>query len=90
MDVRPALIAGAQATELVQPGQRPLHHPPMDSQATAMGGQILQQKDQDWPNPQGAQPPPMGFRVIGSVSLNLVWFTAGSALLQPKDHPPKE
>ena len=74
MDVGPPLIAHAQPKELVQPGQRPLHHPPMDPQPTAVGGQTLRQ---DWLNPQGVQPPPMGFRAICSVSLNLVWFMAG-------------
>ncbi len=83
MDVGPALIANAQPTELVQPGQRPLHHPPMDPQATTVGCQTLRQ---DWLNPQGAQDSSMGFRAIGSVSLNLVWFTAGLALLAA--HPP--
>ena len=78
MDVRPALIADAQPTELVQPGQRPLHHPPMDPQSTAVGGRTLRQ---DWLNSQGAQLSTMGFRAIRSVSLNLVWFTAGSAPL---------
>ena len=74
MNVGPALIADAQPTELVQPGQGPLHHPPVDAQPTAVGGQTLRQ---DWLDPQGAQPAPMGFRAIGSVSLNLVWFTVG-------------
>lgn len=87
MDVRSALIANAQPTELVQPGQRPLHHPLMDPQPTAVGSQTLRQ---DWLNPHGAQLPPMGFRSIGSVSLDLVWFMAGPAILQPKDHPPEE
>jgi hypothetical protein len=76
MDVRPPLIKDAQPTDLVQPSQCPLHHPPMDPQPTPVGGQKLRQ---DWLNPKGAQPPPMRFRAIGSVSSNLVWFTAGPA-----------
>jgi len=80
MDVRPALIADAQPTELVQPGQGPLHHPPMDAEATAVGGQTLRQ---DWLNPQRAQDSPMGFRAIGSVSLNLDWSPAWASSLAP-------
>ncbi len=45
MDLGPALIADAQPAELVQPGQRPLHYPPIDAQPTAVGGQTL---CQDW------------------------------------------
>jgi hypothetical protein len=78
MDVRPPLVADAEAPELVQPGQCSLHHPPMDAQATAMSSEALRQ---DWFNPQGAQHLPMGFRAIGSVSLNSVWPTAWPASL---------
>jgi len=73
MDVRPPLVADAQPPELVQPGQRPLHHPPVDAEATAMSSEALRQ---DWFNPQGAQHLPMGFRAIRSVSLNSVWPAA--------------
>jgi hypothetical protein len=32
MNVRSSLIANPQPAELVQPGQRPLHHPSVDPQ----------------------------------------------------------
>jgi hypothetical protein len=60
------------------PGERSLHHPPMEAEATAMFSEALRQ---DWLNPQGAQHLPMGFRAIGSVSLNSVWPMAWPASL---------
>ncbi len=80
MDVGPPFKADAQPPELVQPGQRPLHHPAMDAKATAMFSQTLREH---WLNPQGAQHLPMGLRVIGSVCLNSLWSTAWPAALAP-------
>lgn len=36
MNVGAAAVADTEATELVQPGEGALHHPAIDSQATAM------------------------------------------------------
>jgi len=36
MDVRPSLIANTQSSELVQPGEGALDHPPIDAQAAAV------------------------------------------------------
>lgn len=72
MYVVPSLIANTQPTQLVQPGNRTLHWPPVDAQPAAMAGQTL---CQDGLNSQGAQSSPMRFRVIGSVTLDSVWPT---------------
>ena len=69
MNVGPPLIANAQPPELVQPCQGSLYHPPMDAEATPVLGKAL---GQDWLDPQRSQRPPVRFRVISSVSLNLV------------------
>ena len=78
MDFRPPLVADTQPTELVKPGYRTLHYPPVDAQPAAMAGQTL---GQDGLNSQGAQHSPMRPRVIGSVTLNSVWSTARPASL---------
>ncbi len=73
MDFCPPLIADTQPTELVKPGYHTLHYPPVDAQPAAMAGQTL---CQDGLNSQRTQFPPMGFRVIGSVTLDSVWSMA--------------
>ena len=81
MNVGSSLIANPQSAELVQPSQSSLHHPPVDAQAAPVLGQPL---GQDWPDPQPTQSPAVGFRVIGSVSLNLIRPPAGTSPLPPK------
>ena len=80
MYVVPSLIANTQPTQLVQPGYRTLHWPPVDAQPATMAGETL---CQDGLNSQRTQFPPMGFRVIGSVTLDSVWSMA-----RPTDFTP--
>ncbi len=69
MDVRPSLIANAQPAELVQPCKRPLNYPPMDAQPTAM---LCEALGKDRYDSKRAQCLTMRFRVISTVSLNLL------------------
>ena len=78
MDFRPPPVADTQPTELVKPGYRTLHYPPVDAQPAAMAGRTL---CQDGLDSQGLQHSPMRPRVIGSVTLNSVWSTARPASL---------
>ncbi len=80
MNVGSPLVANSQPSELVQPCQGSLHHPPMDAEATPVLGEAL---GQDRLDPQRPQRPPVRFRVIGSVSLNLVWSPAWTSSLTP-------
>jgi hypothetical protein len=80
MDVGPTLIANPQPAELVYPGQSPLHHPPVDTQAAPVLGEPL---GQNRFNPQGTQGTAVGFRVISPVSLDLVRSTTGPSPLPP-------
>ncbi len=80
MNVGSPLVANAQPSELVQPGHGSLHYPPMDSEATPVLGKSL---GQDRLYPQRPQRAPMRFRVISSVSLNLVWSPAWTSSLAP-------
>ncbi len=74
MNVGSPLIANAQPAELVQPCQGSFYHPAIDAQATPVPGKALCQNRLD---PQRSQRPPVRFRVISSVSLNLVWSPRG-------------
>lgn len=47
MDVGPLFVAHAQAAELVQPGERPLHDPAPAAQSTAMFSVALRKKRDD-------------------------------------------
>ena len=80
MNVGAPLVANAQPSELVQPCQGSLHHPPMDAQATPVLGKALSQNRLDT---QRSQRAPVRFRVISSVSLNLVWSPAWTSSLTP-------
>ena len=80
MDFRPPVIADTQPTDLVEPGYRTLHYPPVDAQSAAMACKTL---SQDGLNSQGVQHPTMSPRVIGSVTLNPVWSAARPAPLPP-------
>ena len=75
MNIGTPLITNPQPAELVQPGQGSLHHPPIDAQATAM---LSEPPSQEGSDSQQVQPSPMSFRVIGSVSLDLVWSAAAA------------
>ena len=75
MNVGPPLITNPQPSELVQPGQSSLHHPPVDTQPTPVLSEALGQHRTD---PQRPQRPAMWSGVIGPVSLNLVWPLAGT------------
>ena len=80
MSVGSPFIANPQPSELVQPCQGSLHYPPMDAQATPVLGKAF---GQDRLDPQRSQRLPVGFRVISSVSLNLVWSPAWTSYLAP-------
>ena len=69
MNVGPPLVADAQPAELMQPSQGSLNHPTIDSEAAAVLGEAL---GQDRLDPQRVQCLSVRFRVISSVSLNLV------------------
>ncbi len=80
MNVGSPLVANSQPSELVQPCQGSLHHPPIETQATPVLGKAL---GQDRLDPQRSQRPPVRFRVISSVSQNLVWSPAWTSSLTP-------
>ena len=44
MNVRPLFVAHAQAPELIQPSERPLHNPAPSAQSTAMFGVAFRKK----------------------------------------------
>ncbi len=73
MNVGSPFIASPQPSELVQPCEGSLHYPPMDAAATPLLSKAF---GQDRLDPQQSQRTPVGFRVISSVSLNLVWWLA--------------
>jgi hypothetical protein len=78
MDVGPAFIAHSQTAKLMQPGQGSLHHPPVDTQPTAMRGEPLGQHRS---NPQRPQCPAVRSGIIGPVSLDLVGPATGTSSL---------
>jgi len=78
MDVWTALIANPQAAELMQPGQRPLHHPTVDAQSAAMGRAPLRQLGFDALRPQRL---PMALGIIGPVAQDALGPAAGAAPL---------
>jgi hypothetical protein len=47
MNVRPLLIANAQPAELIQPSERPFHHPSPSTESTAVFGVALRKKRDD-------------------------------------------
>jgi hypothetical protein len=47
MNVRPLLIANAQPTELIQPSERPFHHPSPSTQPAAVVGVAPRKKRDD-------------------------------------------
>ena len=69
MNVGPPLVADAQPAELMQPSQGSLNHPTIDPEAAAVLGEAL---GQDRLDSQRAQCFSVRFRMISSVSLNLV------------------
>lgn len=66
MNIGPALIADAQAAELMQPREGPFDHPAKDTQAAPVGRAPMGQEGDDAEAPQGM---PMGRRVVGAVAL---------------------
>ncbi len=80
MNVSPTLIACPQPAELVHPGQGPLHHPAIDSQAASMLGKP---SGQYRPDPQPAQDTSVRVRVVSPISLGLIRSTPGMPLLPP-------
>lgn len=75
MQLRATFIANAQATELMQPGERAFHDPAMDPQATAMRGET---PGQHRPDMQMPQPDPMGMGVVGTVALQTLGTATGA------------
>jgi hypothetical protein len=80
MNVGSSFITNPQPAKLVEPGQGSLHYPPIDAQPTPM---LRGASGQDGPDPQQAQRLPMNCRVIGPVSLDLVWPTPRTTRLAP-------
>ncbi len=66
MQVISAFITDTQATKLMQPRERALHDPAIDSQAATVRRET---SGQHRLNAQAPQPSPMRFRVIGAVTL---------------------
>ena len=78
MNVCPPLIANAHPSELVQPGQGLLNHPPINSQPAPMLSEAF---GKDGPNPKQVQRLPMWLRVISTVSLNSIRLVVRPASL---------
>src|SRR4051794_7861187 len=78
MDVVPPLVSDPEATVLMQPAQRPLHHPAEDTQAAAVLRPPLGQHRFD---PELAKPLPVRLGIVTPVALHPIGTTAGTARL---------
>ena len=76
VDVGAAFPSDAQTTELVQPTQRTLHHPAVDSQPAAVGSATLRQHRFDATKPQLLAMP---FGVVPPIALYPIRSEPGSA-----------
>ena len=75
MDVIASFVPHAEAPELMQPRQRPLHDPAEDAQPAAMRGAPPRQDGRDAQSPQ---PIPMGLGVIAPIALHPVRSLTGA------------
>ena len=80
MDVRPALVAHGEATELTKPGQRALHNPTVPPQARAALDALAGDAALDPPSPQGD---PTARDVIRLIGVQLVRTRAGPSAGPP-------
>jgi hypothetical protein len=69
VDVGPPVVADAQASELVEPGKRPLHDPPPPAQPTPVPGATHGEPRYDMPRPQ---PTPNRRRVVATIPKHAV------------------
>jgi hypothetical protein len=80
MDIRAALIASAQAFELMEPGQGSFHDPAAAAQAAAVGSAPSAQHGFD---PPLAQPVPMAIGVIAFIPLQTLRSPTRAAAFAP-------
>src|SRR4051794_32706759 len=78
MDVVPPLVSDPEATVLMQPAQRPLHHPAEDAQAAPVLRPPLGQQRLD---PELTEALPVRLRIVSPVALHPIGTTAGTARL---------
>jgi len=76
VDVRPAFVPDSQTAELVQPTDRPLHHPAIDAQAAAVFGISL---GDDGFDASQSQLFPVRIGVVGSVGKDFLRALYGMA-----------
>ena len=69
MDVGPLVVTDAQASELVEPGKRPLHDPPPPAQPTPVRGTTHSDPRYDMPRPQ---PTPNRRSVVAAIAEHTV------------------
>lgn len=81
MNLWAAFIPNPKATELVQPGEGPFHHPSGDAEATAVFGSPFCEHGRDL---SVAEFLAMGFGVIPAVALERLWSLSGPPRL-PSD-----
>ena len=76
MDVGPFVVADAEASELIEPGKRPLHDPAPPAEATPVRRAALRDKRE---NPTGSQSVADRRRVVAAITEHAGWTTARSA-----------
>jgi hypothetical protein len=77
MYVSSSFVPNAQPAELIQPGERPFHHPAPSSQSTTMLGVALGKGRHD----TATQTLPDCLRVVATVAYYAIRTTAGTSLL---------
>jgi len=70
VDVRPLVIADAEATELIQPSKGPLDDPAPPAQPTPVLGAAHSDQRLDMPRPQAS---PNGGCVVAAIAEHTVW-----------------
>jgi len=70
VDVRPLVIADAEATELIQPSKGPLDDPASPAQPTPVLGAAHSNQRLDMPRPQAS---PNGGCVVAAIAEHAVW-----------------
>ena len=76
MNVGPFVVADAEASELIEPGKRPLHDPAPPAEATPVRRAALRDKRE---NPTGSQSVADRRRVVAAITEHAGWTTARSA-----------
>ncbi len=80
MDVGPPFVAHAQTAEVIEPGERALHHPAMPTQALAGIGALARDAD---PDMAAGECPPAARIVVALVGMDLVRALAATAVRLP-------